>query len=677
APDEEDEDSSNEGEAFEVAEDDLLYARLEDLLVGDDVPEPSYASGDLPPAFSEDPLLRRAYIQAFIASAFHGATHSLVHYVLDGQKQNLVSLSQRAGYDIPGIENMARTLRTVERRLGVDPDEHIIYYYLCTHCWARLTASELKELPSGACTEPGCDGLFYKLKTLSDGKKQRIPLKPLPTASLIAGVQRILLRPNKIAEFDQWREAADSDAPGPEPPLTEDDWPGWNDHSFRLHDMFDGWRWRNIRAGLERRQGGEFGVEDVEVIELEQRFVSLPLGLVLIINIDWYRGKYSVGAVYCTIANNPRAKRFLQEETILLAIIPGPEEPSLEQLNSILEVFVAEAQRLYSGKCQSIAACTLTTYGLLQATREPCHAYLNIVAADLPGSRKATGLRGHTSERFMCAVCKQTFNSLVDHACFDQESFEYRSDERYLKYAFKARHADAATRTEITERRGIRWSILNVLPDWMPARDSPPDFMHAAYLGEAKHVVQGILVGGGMFTKRKANKPLERFQTFLENVWLPGTFNKVSTNLLTGAAGKADSWRIMTTYLPVALYYSWQVGGMIPDVNAPRPKSGEKAAAEERRITALVNGRRRAHALQEGNVEPADLEYMVHETADRNYRTHYDAVLNWCVAMRIWASRSITVDEISRAHDCHMFACQAWTRMLCHLTPYFHLMMHM
>lgn len=54
-----------------------------------------------------------------------------------------------------------------------------------------------------------------------------------------------------------------------------------------------------------------------------------------------------------------------------------------------------------------------------KATREPCHAYLNIVAADLPGSRKATGLRGHTSERFMCAVCKQTFNSLVDHACFD------------------------------------------------------------------------------------------------------------------------------------------------------------------------------------------------------------------------------------------------------------------
>lgn len=58
------------------------------------------------------------------------------------------------------------------------------------------------------------------------------------------------------------------------------------------------------------------------------------------------------------------------------------------------------------------------------------------------------------------------------------------------------------------------------------------------FVGEAKHVVQGILVGGGMFTKRKANKPLERFQTFLENVWLPGTFNKVSANVQYHRVGR-------------------------------------------------------------------------------------------------------------------------------------------
>lgn len=61
------------------------------------------------------------------------------------------------------------------------------------------------------------------------------------------------------------------------------------------------------------------------------------------------RGKYSVGAIYASICNNPRGKRFLLEETILLAIIPGPEEPALEHLNSALEPFVSEARAMYRG----------------------------------------------------------------------------------------------------------------------------------------------------------------------------------------------------------------------------------------------------------------------------------------------------------------------------------------
>ncbi len=132
----------------------------------------------------------------------------------------------------------------------------------------------------------GATVCYIKLKTLLDGKKQCIPLKPLPTTSLVAGIQRILLRPGKINEFNMWREAVD--AVGLEPPLTEDNWPGCDNRNYRLHDMFDGWCWRCICAGLEQRQGGEFGIKDVEFIELEQCFVSLPLGLVLMINIDWY-----------------------------------------------------------------------------------------------------------------------------------------------------------------------------------------------------------------------------------------------------------------------------------------------------------------------------------------------------------------------------------------------------
>ena len=59
-----------------------------------------------------------------------------------------------------------------------------------------------------------------------------------------------------------------------------------------------------------------------------------------------------------------------------------------------------------------------------------------------------------------------------------------REEARFLKYAFRARHADPSTRDEIAKERGARWSALNDLPGWGPATNSPPDFMHAAYLGE-------------------------------------------------------------------------------------------------------------------------------------------------------------------------------------------------
>jgi hypothetical protein len=41
------------------------------------------------------------------------------------------------------------------------------------------------------------------------------------------------------------------------------------------------------------------------------------------------------------LCNNPRHIHFIHEETILLMAIPGPIEPSLDQMNKIMEL-VAE-----------------------------------------------------------------------------------------------------------------------------------------------------------------------------------------------------------------------------------------------------------------------------------------------------------------------------------------------
>ncbi len=279
-----DEDGGDDPDAIDVPVGDPLYARAEELFTREATAAPS---DELPPAFSEDPIIRHAYVRAFTAAAFQGATHELVHEMLNSDFKHFTFLSERHGFEIPGLQNMARTLRTVERRLGLDPDEHITYYFHCPVCWCRHHPRDLYKLEHNECTQEDCSGRLFKTKTLSDGHESRVPLKILPTVSLRHALQWILLRPGKLAELGGWRE--EDDAPGSVPPLSQEDWPGTHDSAFRMFDMPDGWGWRAVRAGLERRRsgGGKWSMEDVDVKERNQRFVALPIGLVLQFNMDW------------------------------------------------------------------------------------------------------------------------------------------------------------------------------------------------------------------------------------------------------------------------------------------------------------------------------------------------------------------------------------------------------
>ncbi|OSD04070.1 hypothetical protein PYCCODRAFT_1444205 [Trametes coccinea BRFM310] len=601
-------------------------------------------------------MIRHVYVQAFIAVAFHGATHDLVQYLLESARSQPVSFSLRTGYETPGLARMAVTLRTAERHLGLDPDEWITYYILCTMCWDCHHPAVLDHLPlNGKCVQEDCDGMLFQPKQYSNGKTRQVPIKVLATTSPISSIQHLLLRPRKHVELNHWRSGL-ADDPRHKPPINMEDWVGSVDKEHRLFDMHDGWGWNAIRAGIQRRQGGLWGVTDVDVKELNQRFVALPNGLVLILNLDWFRvmkrGNYSVGAIYLTVCNNPCSKRFLRKETFLLATIPGPDEPSLEQLNHILQVFIPDLIALYNG--QSLVNCFL---------------YAN--TSDLPAARKASGLRGHTSKWFMCPVCKQPLHSLTDPKCFDPDNFEYRDENRFLKYAYRTHNADAATREEIAEERGVRWSAPHALLEWMPVTNTPTEFMHAAFLGMHVHMCQG------MFTKRnRRDNPLKKFEEWIDSVWWPGTAGRVPKGLLTAGTGKADQWRNMVAILPVGLYQAWQTDGIIPDSEAPLLKSKQKAAIKAKWVATLVKERRAAAAAYEPGTTIEDLEYIEQMTMSRNYRAHYATALEWCTAIRIWVSQSISVAEARRAQNCHNRACQEWASMFCHLTPYFHFLAH-
>jgi hypothetical protein len=119
---------------------------------------------------------------------------------------------------------------------------------------------------------------------------------------------------------------------------------------------------------------------------------------------------HSTGALYLTLCNNPRGIRFLREETILVMLPPGPHEPTLEQLNKVMILFVKNMKKLYNGMSGTYSFCLCKSkdhsgvhfrvFG--QQELQISHSQLQTNVSDLPASRKISGLQGHTSKWFMC-----------------------------------------------------------------------------------------------------------------------------------------------------------------------------------------------------------------------------------------------------------------------------------
>ncbi|KAG1482603.1 hypothetical protein G6F53_013602 [Rhizopus delemar] len=71
------------------------------------------------------------------------------------------------------------------------------------------------------------------------------------------------------------------------------------------------------------------------------------------LNVDWFQPSdgmhYSCGGVYLTINNLPRSSRMKVSNIILVGMIPGPGEPTDDQLQNFMRPMIAELNTLYGG----------------------------------------------------------------------------------------------------------------------------------------------------------------------------------------------------------------------------------------------------------------------------------------------------------------------------------------
>ncbi|KAF7343039.1 hypothetical protein MVEN_01734200 [Mycena venus] len=393
-----------------------------------------------------------------------------------------------------------------------------------------------------------------------------------------------------------------------------------------MTDITDGWGWRAIQAGLERRRNGVREIRDINVLNRKQRFVALPNGLIIQINIDWFQavkgGCHSTGAMYATICNTPRSFRYLREETSLLMMFPGPYEPSSDQYNNVMEICACNFKKLYDGVFFDV-------HGKDQP--ELFHVQIGSDVSDLPASRKTSGLLSYTSKYFMCDHCNTPFYALVHPDAFDSTKINERDPWRYLKYAFRARDASPEVAEEISRRRGVRYSPMDNLVNWMPGQTGLFDLMHSIFGTMIKHLCKNILYKNGMINADQTKK----LETFFKGLVWPPSISRLPPSVARGAGSiKADQWRSQIAVFFVGLFDAWQVDGEIPDVDAEPSPANTKNAAAQAAQEKLIRARMRENLVAKNpNATEDELEAIKTVQMDRSLKKHYDTIVQFTAAI--------------------------------------------
>lgn len=214
-------------------------------------------------------------------------------------------------------------------------------------------------------------------------------------------------------------------------------------------------------------------------------FFNGPGRLVFALAIDWFnpfrnleaKKKWSIGAMYLVCLNLPPELRFRLENVCLVGIIPGPREPSLEQINHFLGPLV---DSLLRGWNPGWFIESTGNYPFGRIVR----VVLGLLVADLLGARHAAGFTfpGHT---LFCSYCKLTKGCIDD---FDVDQWPKRDLESHRNWARAWEDASSTVeRDKITKEEGLRNSALNRLPYFNPFVSLIIDVLHIWLTVCAKH----------------------------------------------------------------------------------------------------------------------------------------------------------------------------------------------
>ena len=361
------------------------------------------------------------------------------------------------------IAGFPRDIRSARKLFNLEPTT--ITYAVCPKCSATyrvtdakqlLTTCNWKRIGSGST----CGAKLTKLAVKDvDGERRNIrtPIKPFLIQDFDAFKARLLSRPGMEAILDRGTLFND----------TDDMW-----------DVKDG----TVIKDLLGPDGRPFwdGLKRSE------------LRLVWNLSINWFNpqgnkaaGKVtSTGSIVMACLNLPLNLRYKPENLFLVGVIPGPREPSVEEVEHFIAPLVEMLNRSWRHGTK-FERTESSKHGRTE------RSILAVIVTDMVAARKITGCASHSSKDFFCSLCslgKCDINNL------DRRTWPTRTIEALKKAAEEWRDATTTSeRKRLFKKNGVRWSPFWNLEYYNPTKMVVADPMHNLFLGLVQFHIREVL----------------------------------------------------------------------------------------------------------------------------------------------------------------------------------------